>query len=120
MSVVDALLLCEGALRSAATEQSDATAQNARIRPGRKLLVGIRGRTRLISDGAAVKQATSTARHRRYRAPMDLGSTLKFPLQRPLRMAWNPQPFHADCLRQVPGDVPNWRLNARLNAASDS
>jgi hypothetical protein len=29
-------------------------------------------------------------------------------------------PSHADCLRQVPGDVPNWRLNARLNAASDS
>ncbi len=26
----------------------------------------------------------------------------------------------SSCLRQVPGDVPNWRLNARLNAASDS
>ena len=26
----------------------------------------------------------------------------------------------ADCLRQPPGETPNWRLNARLNAASDS
>jgi hypothetical protein len=24
-----------------------------------------------------------------------------------------PLPSHAYCLRQVPGDVPNWRLNAR-------
>lgn len=37
----------------------------------------------MISDGTAVKQATSAARHRRYRAPVDLVSTLKFPLQRP-------------------------------------
>lgn len=28
--------------------------------------------------------------------------------------------LQSGCLRQVPGDVPNWRLNARLNAASDS
>ena len=38
--------------------------------------------------------------------------------------AWDSQSFtgslQPDCLRQVPGDVPNWRLNARLNAASDS
>jgi hypothetical protein len=54
-------------------------------------LVGIRGRTRLISDGTVVKQATSTARHLRHRAPIDLASTLKFPPQRPLRTEWNPR-----------------------------
>ncbi|MNL15646.1 hypothetical protein D3C87_1366420 [compost metagenome] len=57
--MVDALLLRAGALRSAATEQSDGTAQNTRMRPGRKLLVGIRGRTRLNSNGTAVKQTTT-------------------------------------------------------------
>ena len=45
----------------------------------------------MISDGTVVKQATCAARHRRYRAPVDLACTLKFPLQRPLRMAWNSQ-----------------------------
>lgn len=45
----------------------------------------------MFSDGTAVKQATIADRRRRYRAPVDLANTLKFPLQRPLRMAWNSQ-----------------------------
>ncbi|ATE77222.1 hypothetical protein CNN82_12630 [Pseudomonas frederiksbergensis] len=89
--MVDALLLCEGARRSAATEQSDVTTQNARRRLGREILVGIRGRTQLISDGTVVKQATSAARYLGYRAPIDLACTLKFPQLQPLRTAWNPQ-----------------------------
>ncbi len=42
------------------------------------------------------------------------GANLKY------QTALRHRPAQADCLRQVPGDVPNWRLKARLNAASDS
>ena len=74
--------------------------------------------------GHAIHKASNRLHDRFNPKPPDItvgfGSLVSHCLPGFFRVSTDTGPSHADCLRQVPGDVPNWRLNARLNAASDS
>jgi hypothetical protein len=58
-------------------------------------------------------------RGRLYGCPVELTLDLLGSLREPAN-AFLCTHSHLDALRQLLGDSPNWRLKARLNAASDS